>query len=181
MPVFARGDLKTQSSGTQIRQCGICAKSGNRGRKDTMRGWFDRVYRRPAAYDELIGRTGVKGRSAATAGFDRGPNGGHRARTAAHSCCRIRLRRTAAATRRLRPYQATSDCIDSHGAGQHGHGYADETQPDRQNGCQPMHNPFRPPRPCCVDTRPQGKFRQPYRSAITFPSSSSLSPPAPVL
>jgi hypothetical protein len=144
MPVFARGDLKTQSSGTQIRQCGICAMSGNRGRKDTMRGCTDRVYRCPAAYNELIGRTRVKGNSAAAAGFDRGPSGGGRARTAAQSYCRIPLRLTAAATRRLRPYRATSGCVDSHGASQHGHGHADETQPDRQNGCQPMHNPHCP-------------------------------------
>jgi hypothetical protein len=157
MPVFARGDLKTQSSGTQICQRGICAMSGNRGRKDTMSGWFDRVYRSPAACNQLIRRIGVKGSLAATAGFDSEPSGGGRARTAALSYRRIPLRLAAAATRRLHPYRATARCIDSHGASQHGHSHANETQPDHQNGCQPMHNPFRPPRPCCVDPRPQGK------------------------
>jgi hypothetical protein len=125
-----------------------------------MRGWIDRVYRCPAAYNELIGRTRVKGNSAATAGFDRGPSGGGRVRTAAQSYGRIPLRLTATATRRLRPYRATSGCVDSHGASQRRHGHAHETQPDRQNGCQPTHNPFRPPRPCYVDARSQGKFRQ---------------------
>jgi hypothetical protein len=99
-----------------------------------MRGYADRVYRYPAAYNELIGRTGVEGSLAATAGFDRWPSGGGRARTAAQSYCRIPLRLTAAATRRLRPYRATAVCVDPHGASQHRHGYAQETQPDRQSG-----------------------------------------------
>jgi hypothetical protein len=47
--------------------------SGNRGRKDTMRDWFDRVYRCPAAYDELIGRTGVKGARLLRLGSTDGP------------------------------------------------------------------------------------------------------------
>lgn len=154
-----------------------------------MRGCADPVYRCATVYNELIGRIGVKGSLAATAGFDSGPSGRDRRRSAAQSCWRIPLRLTATATRRLRPYRATSGCLDSHGAGQRGHGHADETQPDRQNGCQPTHNPFRPPRPCCIDARPQGKFRQHcilVRSRQPCPCTRShlrtlLSPPLPVI
>jgi hypothetical protein len=135
---------------------------GNRGSKDKLRSSAARVRRCPAAYDELIRRTGVKGSLGATAGFDRRPGGGGRARAAAQTYRRIPLRLTAAAaTRRLHLYRATSVCGDSHGASQHGHGYAQETQPDRRNGCQPTHHPFRPPQSSSVDARPQGKFRQP--------------------
>ena len=161
MWVFAGGDLKAQSSGTQIRQCGICAMRRNRGSKDKLRSSVDRVGRCPAAYHELIGRCGVKGSLGATAGFDRRSRGGGWPRAAAESDCRIPLRLAAAATRRLRPYRATAVSGYAHRASQHGHGDAQEAQPDCQNGCQPTHHPFRPPRSSCVDARPQGKFRQP--------------------
>jgi hypothetical protein len=160
--VFARRDLKAQSSGPQVRQCGICAMRGNRGRKDTMRSDAARVCRYPAAYNEVIRCTGVKRRLDAAAGFDGHPRRGGWAGAAANSYRRIPLRLPAAAARRLRPYWATAVSGGSHGASQHGRGYAQETQPDRQNGCQPTHHSFRPPRPSCVDARLKGKFHALY-------------------
>lgn len=144
------------------------------GSKDKLRSSVDRVGRCPAAYNELIGRCGVKGTLGATVGFDRRPRGGGRSRAAAGRDRRIPLRLAAAATRRLRPHRATACCVDSHGASQHGHGDAQETQPNRHNGCQPTHHPFRPPRSSCV-----GAVPSPHQSYSIIAQTPQVSPEVP--
>jgi hypothetical protein len=132
-------------------------------RKDGLRRGTARVCRYPPAYNELIGRTGVKVRLSGKAGI----NGDHirrrRASAAAKTCRHIRLQLTeAAGAARPGLYRTTVAVRDPRGAGQHGHGHPKETQPDGQNRCQPTHHSLPPlcHRYNCVDARPRCKFSQ---------------------
>ena len=165
MPVFARGNLKAQSSGTQIRQDGICAIGGDRGRKEGLRSGAGGVCRRPAAYNELIRCSGMKRRLDVAAGFGGRPIRGGRAGATAEIYRRIPLRLTAGTTRRLRPSRATALSGDSHGASEHGHRHPEEAQPDRQNGRQPTHYLFCPQRSSPIDAGSQRKFSWAFRRA----------------